>query len=206
MTPRVSRPRPCATRPAMPGPFPRRRTRMPMRLAVRGSPTSSRARAKGPAHEPRTRGLAGVRGLPSRGETSSPDVGWCAQARGSRPRGRSPPPQGDGFEASTRRTSCPAFADMRSILVEGHGSGRIAVDLGATTFDLDLPRLGGARIRFAIKTADQLERQARPLLYRKTQYVRKNFGRSHARYLTRAPLRRRPRGYRALPWRLPRRS
>lgn len=61
------------------------------------------------------------------------------------------------------------------------------VPLSATAprlLDLNVPRLRRVRLRFAVETTDQLERQARALLRREAKNVCKNVGRSHAKHFT----------------------
>jgi hypothetical protein len=75
------------------------------------------------------------------------------------------------------------LADVGAILVERHRFGRVAVDLVATTPDLGIPRFRGIGLGFAVKTADQLARQARSLLRWEAENVCKDVGGSHAKYV-----------------------
>jgi hypothetical protein len=75
-----------------------------------------------------------------------------------------------------RRARGPALAHMGAVLVERHRFRSPSVDFRTLASDLRIPRVRAVGLRFNIKTANQLEREAGALFGGKTKDLGRNVG------------------------------
>lgn len=109
------------------------------------------------------RGTAGSCRAPHRSRPRARRRGQVAAIRGSPLRDRSRRSRAGGSAASSSSASCPARADVCTVLLERHRLGGTREDLGAAAFDFGGPGSFRVGLGLAIEASNELEGKARAL-------------------------------------------